>query len=47
MFTVDSISKGMGKSKLTLEAVVQKVLGFLDIIEHDALDRARWRRGFM
>lgn len=33
-----------GRPKLTLEALVQKDLGLLDIIKHNALDRAQCRQ---
>lgn len=37
-------SKGSGRPKLTLEFVVRKDLGFQNIIEHNALDRAQWEK---
>lgn len=34
-----------GRPKLTLEALVQKDLGLLDIMEHNALNKAQyWQR---
>lgn len=39
--TVDDSTKGRGRMKLTLEAVVRKDLGLLNITEEDALDRAQ------
>lgn len=41
---VDGSSKSQGQIQLTLEAVVQKVLGFLDIMENDAVERTQWRQ---
>lgn len=41
MFTVEGNTQGKGRPKLPLEAVVRKDLGFLDIIEHGALDKAQ------
>lgn len=36
--------KVRGRPKLPLEAVVWKDVGFVDIIEHDALDKAQWQK---
>lgn len=44
MLTVGDNTKGRGRPKLTLEAVVRKDLGSLDITEHEALDRSKWKK---
>lgn len=42
--TVEGNTKGRGRPRLTSEVVVQKDFGFWIITEHDALDRAQWRK---
>lgn len=42
--TLEGSIWGKGRQKITLEAVVQNDVGLLDITEHDALDRAQWRK---
>lgn len=41
MITVDDSTKGKGRPKLTLKAIVRKDLSLLNITEHDALDRTQ------
>lgn len=40
MVSVDGSTKGRGRPKWALVAMDRRDLSFLDIIEHDALDRA-------
>lgn len=47
MVTVKGNTRGRGRPKLTLKSVIRKDLGFLNIMKHDALDRAQWKNIFM
>lgn len=38
MVMLESITNGRARPKLTLNAIVQKDLGLLDIMKHDALN---------
>lgn len=43
-FVNELIRSDTRRPKLTLEAAIRKDIGFLDITEHDALERTQWRQ---
>lgn len=47
MITVEDDTKERSRLKLTLEALIQKDLHFLNIKEHNVLDSANFENGFI
>ena len=43
MIVLDSRARGRGRPKLTLDAVIRKDLGLLNLSEEFTLDRAQWK----